>query len=327
MPWPSGFPPWQQQDLNTLSSSGQLSGLNPLIIAGIEEAETGGWSGGAINTSGYGGYFGLSTADGPTAAQLNTGGASSPPSAATDSSYQAQAIDAARIFATQLKNTGGNVGTAEGAYQSGHASITSGSADVLGVLGSDSPGNPTPSAASASGTAAQTSTAPSPGAVKVTGLAGVLQQLNQLLNPQPGGVAGAISGLTGVTAVETYVARVAIAIPFLMIAYFGFKIMSGTGGSSGPSIMDQLDRYQKNDLAQQRIDTAKATEEARSSRIAETNASRERIQGTKERMKSTPSTVAYDNPAAKAREARLAATNLPKGDILDDILDLIFTPK
>lgn len=58
--YPSSQPAWQQSELNRLAAAGQLSGVNPLVLAGIEQGESGFENAGAgINSSGYGGYFGL----------------------------------------------------------------------------------------------------------------------------------------------------------------------------------------------------------------------------------------------------------------------------
>lgn len=58
--YPSGMPAWQQQELNRLSQQGLLSGINPLVLAGIGANESG-WEvqGSGINSSGYGGFYGL----------------------------------------------------------------------------------------------------------------------------------------------------------------------------------------------------------------------------------------------------------------------------
>lgn len=60
MPYPSGQPAWQQQELDRLSAAGLLSGINPLVLSGIGQNESG-WevAGPGINSSGYGGFYGL----------------------------------------------------------------------------------------------------------------------------------------------------------------------------------------------------------------------------------------------------------------------------
>jgi len=264
MPWPSGFPPWQEQVLQSLAAQGKLSGLNPLDIAGIEEAETGGWSGGAINPSGYGGYFGLSTADGPTAVELNTGGASTPPSASTLSSYTVQAQDAANIFSQQLQRYGGNIAQAETGYQDGSYSGTpsGGAAIVESVVGTDSAGNPTPGGTVGSGGGANTVSAAGTGssnAIKLTGIAGVLQEINDLMNPPSASTLAQITslGTAGVvSSIEGYLVRGLFALAFLGIAYTGVKQI--TGGSA-PNVTNILpsspdpEAVARRELAERRV--------------------------------------------------------------------------
>ena len=54
----SRIPGWENQQLNQLYQSGQLYGVDPQILAGIDQAESSG-QGGSINPQGYGGFFGL----------------------------------------------------------------------------------------------------------------------------------------------------------------------------------------------------------------------------------------------------------------------------
>ena len=58
--YPPSQPAWQQDQLNQLSNQGMLSGINPLVLAGIAQNESGFENAGAgINSSGYGGFYGL----------------------------------------------------------------------------------------------------------------------------------------------------------------------------------------------------------------------------------------------------------------------------
>lgn len=60
MPWPQGTPQWMITLLDKLSGSGTLHGLPPQVLAAIASNESGFENAGAgINSSGYGGYFGL----------------------------------------------------------------------------------------------------------------------------------------------------------------------------------------------------------------------------------------------------------------------------
>lgn len=57
--WPTGVPSWQEQELSELSSEGALGTIPPQILAGIDYYTSDfGDEGVAINSSGYGGYFG-----------------------------------------------------------------------------------------------------------------------------------------------------------------------------------------------------------------------------------------------------------------------------
>jgi len=110
-PIPSAQITW----LNNLSNAGKLWGIPPQILAVIDFAESGGETAGAgINSSGYGGYFGLGTGSYPggsvTAAQLN---------ANNQASFEAQAQVAASEFASLLTKNGNNPVAAEQAYQTG----------------------------------------------------------------------------------------------------------------------------------------------------------------------------------------------------------------
>lgn len=108
------IPSWQRQILTTLAGKGQLSGVNPTDLAAIDVAESSG-QGGAINSAGYGGFFGLGSASTyptgtTTPAMLKTGGAAG---------FAAQAPIAAGEYASLLKQVGGTTLAAETAYQQG----------------------------------------------------------------------------------------------------------------------------------------------------------------------------------------------------------------
>ena len=58
-PWPTGIPTWMKTALDTMWKHGQLA-IAPQIMAAIAKAESGfEVKGAGINSSGYGGYFGL----------------------------------------------------------------------------------------------------------------------------------------------------------------------------------------------------------------------------------------------------------------------------
>lgn len=61
--WPTGTPSWQKAILDTLYSKGHLGTVPPQVLAWLSKWESDfGNSGVGINTSGFGGYFGLGTA-------------------------------------------------------------------------------------------------------------------------------------------------------------------------------------------------------------------------------------------------------------------------
>ncbi|HXQ58449.1 MAG TPA: hypothetical protein VN799_00075 [Acidimicrobiales bacterium] len=116
------IPAWQITSLQQLAAQGKLYGIPPQIIAVIADAEEPHNGGGVgINSSGYGGYFGLGTSAYPggsvTTAQLND------PSPA---SFAAQAQVAASLFASLLSKNNNNPVAAEQAYQTGSAGGTPG---------------------------------------------------------------------------------------------------------------------------------------------------------------------------------------------------------
>jgi hypothetical protein len=133
------IPSWEANQLNQLSSEGKLYGVNPRILAVIDLAESGGEvNGPGVNSSGYGGYFGL---------HQNTrypGGSIPRSELLTNdpSSFQAQAEVAASEFAYLMKQYG-NPYSAEQAYQGGsNEGITLFSEyGITGVAGGSIAGN------------------------------------------------------------------------------------------------------------------------------------------------------------------------------------------
>lgn len=122
MPYPTGEPTWQTSDLASLSSSGLLSGVNPDILGAIAQEESGFENNGAgVNSSGYGGYFGLSTSQVPTST-LETN---------SQTSFEQQAEIAAADFNSYLDETGGNVASAESIYQTGKTGETGGGVPLV----------------------------------------------------------------------------------------------------------------------------------------------------------------------------------------------------
>lgn len=60
MGYPAGMPTWEQQELDSLASQNKLFGVNPLVLAGVAQNESGfEVKGAGINSIGDGGFFGL----------------------------------------------------------------------------------------------------------------------------------------------------------------------------------------------------------------------------------------------------------------------------
>lgn len=256
MPWPSGMPPWEETELTQLSSAGKLSGLDPYVLAGIGENESG-WEvrGAGINSAGYGGYYGL----GQNSKYSYQGQSIQITPAIDDTNSQAsfdiQSEAAALEVQSLLAQYGGNLNEALSAYVSGGPNDTDNAdyEDALSALGSspiaggnsggalDTTGATAGSGNGTQATLADTGTAP---AKTLTGLAGFLQQFDALLNPSgPGGITGFLTGGT-ITAVETLAIRGLFTIAFLGLGYLGVKILTG-GKSSGGSVIDIVQSQQK----------------------------------------------------------------------------------
>jgi hypothetical protein len=126
------LPGWEVTQLQELANSGSLDGVDPHILAAIDQAESSG-SGGGINSEGYGGWFGLHVGNAYPTGSIN---------AATMSSTSQQAFDeqaqiAAGEFASLLESHNSDPYAAEQAYQGGGSEGT----DIFasfGIPGSES---------------------------------------------------------------------------------------------------------------------------------------------------------------------------------------------
>ena len=129
MAW-AKIPAWQQSELEQLSASGQLSGVDPQILAAIDQAESSG-QGGGLNSAGYGGWFGLAPNRAyPGGNMVSTATLTS----TTPTAYAAQAQTAAAEFASLLKLEGGDPLRAESAYQQGPNAPYTGSGEGVDVF-------------------------------------------------------------------------------------------------------------------------------------------------------------------------------------------------
>lgn len=138
---PLTIPTWEQADLGQLGAAGELSGVSPQILAAIDQAESSG-QGGGINTSGYGGFFGLGAGQSYPAGTPSSALLSDP----SQQSFDSQAVLASSEFASLLQRTGGDVYAAESAYQGGSSEGTS----VFASLGVPTTNTPNASTAGVS---------------------------------------------------------------------------------------------------------------------------------------------------------------------------------
>lgn len=117
-----GIPSWMVTDLNQLAAQNQLSGVPPVILGLIALEESGFEKAGAgVNSSGYGGYFGLSTSSVSASTLMQN----------SQESFMQQAPVAAKIYAQGLSAAGGNYIGAENYYQTGKVGSTSGGAKLF----------------------------------------------------------------------------------------------------------------------------------------------------------------------------------------------------
>lgn len=251
MGYPSAEPSWQVTDLEQLSSAGDLSGINPLVLAGIAGGESGYENAGpGINTAGYGGYFGLgensSYSYGPnsftdTPAELETN--SSP-------SFELQAETAAAEVAHLLSSNtdGGGIQGALAGYTGGgpdnidyelaSENLGGGSATSGGSGGMANIGALGASAASLGASVGETASI----STTLTGFGAFLQSLDILLNPSPAGALTFIESLGTADiakVIEMIAVRGLLTVGFLGMTWLGFKTL--TGRSAGSSIVNLYD--------------------------------------------------------------------------------------
>ena len=109
------IPSWEANQLNQLASEGKLYGVSPRVLAVMDLAESGGEvNGPGVNSSGFGGYYGLHQSWG------YPGGMASRAELMTNdpTSFQSQSEIAASEFSMLMREYGG-VYQAESAYQGG----------------------------------------------------------------------------------------------------------------------------------------------------------------------------------------------------------------
>lgn len=251
MAYPSGMPQDQQDILTQLSGSGGLEGINPAVLAEIDQWESDFETAGAgVNSSGYGGYFGLGTAPYPggtlTTADLNT---------SSDAEFTKQAHIAASEVNSLLQQNNGDLQAAMNAYDGGSSAETAG---VIAAAGGN-PGGEPGDIQGGSGAAVQTANSVA-ARTPLGGSGNLIQELDALLNPSGGGFVEQLTTLGASDAVATaklLVFRGLFAGIFVAITLLGIKALTaaGTGGGSkGPSVTDFIDNERNRNTRQNAID-------------------------------------------------------------------------
>lgn len=232
----SNIPQWEADQLASLAAAGQLSGLDPNILAAIDSAESSG-QGGSINSSGFGGYFGLQA------------GGSYPAGTATTTMLQGtnatafdqQAVLSASDFNNMLIKAQGNLAQAEYWYQNGPNAGKIGSGGTmegvkvfnqLGVTGTAVPGKTLGG-----------------GPLATQGASGAfasfLQQLDGFLNPTVSNfniplVGSALNGTSGVL-LEVVDRGLGISFGIILI-YLGIKMVGGMDGGGIGGVLNPVSR-------------------------------------------------------------------------------------
>lgn len=226
MGYPSSQPAWQQQQLNQLSAQGLLSGVNPLVLSGIEQNESGFENAGAgINSSGYGGYYGL----GENSTYGFGGHSFTESPALLDSNSQAAYIQQSEAAAAEVAS----LLQSQGSLQSALAKYTGGGPTngdyTLAVqdLGGASPTlSGTSYPVTGGGGSAPAGGSVQPATATTTALGGSLNPANW-----PGEV---------VSTFGPYVARALLIIVALILLKVGFDKLLDTGSSPGNIVVDSV---------------------------------------------------------------------------------------
>ena len=109
MPRWAAIPKWQITILKTLGKHGDLHGVTPIAMSAVAKAEEPGTGNEGVNSTGYGGYFGLSTATAP-ASLLST---------SSHAAFKKEAEISSVTFSKILYGEKGTYVKAENAYQTG----------------------------------------------------------------------------------------------------------------------------------------------------------------------------------------------------------------
>ena len=230
--WPVNTPNWVKQTLETEASAQQLTNVPPQLIAGYSltqhrygttGSKTGLGTGGPtwVNSSGYGGYFGLGATQPypggtPTRTELET---------ASYSSFRNQASILASALAEYLKQYTGTAIKAVNVLTKGTPTGMSGSAATIEyTVFHGKKGSLTPNTGITGPT------------IKLPGVGGMLQSITNFLNPKSGGV-GTVLSLGSVGAVKQIAARGLVATFSMAIALIGLYIVAKGPASSVAGIL------------------------------------------------------------------------------------------
>lgn len=131
------------------------------------------------------------------------------------------------------------------------------------------------------------------------GIGGFLQELDKALNPTGPGAWDTITSL-GTAQIgpilEMVLVRAGLAVGFTLVVYFGIKQITGGGG--GTNVIQITEGITRTRQAGRRASTAERAQDLRE---------RQQAEGAPVRRYERTSTVTYRNPAAEAREGRLAS--------------------
>ena len=257
----TSIPAWEQADLNALYSEGMTNGVPPLTLEAIDQAESGG-QGGAINSSGYGGFFGLGA--GSTYPNNVT---VSPQLLETNNaaSFEEQASIAASEFASLLQSHQDNNYSAESAYQGGS---TEGE-QVFQSLGVPNTASGISLTASTSSTSASSSGSGSKvdiqkyndlasavgsaqGALPSGTLGKILVQLDGYMNPQQSTAGDILTlGLSGIedVVIEVFARLIGVAVGVGIVAVGAYMGFIGSG-----SLLQTIEGQQRIRNTNRRLD-------------------------------------------------------------------------
>lgn len=314
------IPAWELQQINLLSAQNELDSVDPSIIASIDQAESSG-QGGAINSSGFGGYFGLGAGSNYPGGTASAGLLQS----TTPTAFDTQAQLAASEFAKLLNENTGNVYASENEYQGNPPNAQGEGVQVFAQNNVPLYDNvPLPTGASTTSVIAEPATSQSNTALSSLtnavshaqsvspkdGLGKVLLALDGYMNPQVNPVSSILSlGLSNIEAeiimIFSRLVGVGIGLGLMAIgAYLGF--VQPIGGATG--ILSQVNQRSRISNTRQRNLLTQQQNEQRASSANSMAEYREKLLGQREAERQTRAQQAAERLAAQQqRDAQRAA--------------------